>query len=108
MRATELLFAHCYAEAAEAYRQAMRERPDKNYYGTMDTALLALVNGSRTTTYLWYGSPRLPEMRPEAPTPSVKFSWNMGCRNAQSQTTVMTTDFQLEPEEFIAMQEWRR
>ncbi len=42
MKPKELLFAHRYAEAVEAYRQEMREQPDTNNYPSLGKALLAI------------------------------------------------------------------
>ena len=44
MKPKELLFAHRYTEAVEAYRQGMREQPDTNNYLSLGKALLALGN----------------------------------------------------------------
>src|SRR5258706_1953817 len=42
MKPKEFLFTHRYTEAIEAWRQEMLEQPDKNFYGAMGEAYLAL------------------------------------------------------------------
>jgi tetratricopeptide (TPR) repeat protein len=44
MRPKELLYAHKYVEAVEAYKHDIREHPDKNYYSALGQSLLALGN----------------------------------------------------------------
>jgi tetratricopeptide (TPR) repeat protein len=42
MKPKELLFAHRYVEAAEAYRNHLLQHPDQNYYPGLGQALLSL------------------------------------------------------------------
>jgi len=42
MTPKELLFAHSYSEAAEAYRIHLRQDPEQNYHGGLGDALLCL------------------------------------------------------------------
>jgi len=44
MTPKELLNSHRYPEALQALTQEMREQPERNYYGTIGQALLAIGN----------------------------------------------------------------